>query len=100
MKNIFFERSVKELKALQKKEDTPSVVQVFIHAYLSDLKKGNMRTIDLILNRVYGKPARVIEVVRSNAPENEDTPEQRAEKVRQLQEELDTLEALKNNELS
>lgn len=55
------ERTPGELKKIAKHEETPVWVSNIISALSSDMKAGRLTTINVVFDRLFGKPTQVIE---------------------------------------
>ena len=95
LKNIVFENSVEKLKEIKKDPKLSAFTVAAINAVLKDIENGSMNTLESMLNRMFGKPAQLVEIVRGESPADEATPEQREAKLKQIREELEAVDAMK-----
>jgi len=50
------ERTFTELKEIKENPNTPVFINALISAMEKDLKKGSIKTLEMIFDRIYGKP--------------------------------------------
>ena len=68
LQGIMFDRSVAELKDLEKDKTAPAAISFITSALLSDMEKGRLDTLNSLLDVCYGKPMQVVEVRIHDAP--------------------------------
>ena len=68
IQGIVFDHSVTELEALKKDKTVPALVSCIVSAFLSDMARGRLDTLNSLLDICYGKPVQVVEVRIHDAP--------------------------------
>ena len=56
IKNVLFDKSFDELSAMVQDNKTPMVIRLFVKAFLSDFKKGQLINFNYLMDRAYGSP--------------------------------------------
>lgn len=91
---LLFASTENELKAMidtdDKRNHLPVIVALLIDALLNDLKRGSLKSINALLDRLYGKAAQCVEVPQSRHSDIPTDANERQELAERIKRQLAT----------